>query len=576
MLNWSRPRFAQRRTQNPKSARLGLESLEQRQLLAGDVAVTVNPSGDVHVTGDEDSNGIVIASGETGLIIIGTENTNIIYNGESDSFHEVTLPEGVESVRDLRVDMQGGDDAVQLEDVHIDRSLKALLRQGDDSIGLENASVGGHATVSNGPGVDAVVIDFADVAGRLAVNGAEGDFDVTANNLTLGTHLFINAKDGNDTVNVQHSAISGDFVSTNTGGYDSTSVENSSVGGNFVSSGGDLAESHQFYYSEFEGDVTISTEQSSGANFTSINSQMSGDLSITNGDGPNSNYIGYYSSVYGSVDVTGGSNYDTFHISYQSYIDGNLVVSLGSGDDVATVNQSYIYGNLSFDLGAGNDHFDFGYASTYGSVSVDAAEGEDNIVVRGLSYDDETENPDARLDIRSGSDNDIVIVDSVFADRLNINLGSATFDGLFEEIPENLSVVNSSFAHATIRGFVGNRQIDVFESQFDEFVVQSSFGRDWINLVDIFAQEAEIRTGSGNDRVSILGESQLSQLNAALGSGEDEFETSYYSSFEGVAVISGGSGNDLANVPFEGESDLNLISFESIGEGGEGDLHRST
>ena len=64
-----------------KSSLLRLESLEQRDMLAGDVAVSIS-SGDLRVHGDSDDNALVIESTEDGIQVTGEDGT--LVNGSSE------------------------------------------------------------------------------------------------------------------------------------------------------------------------------------------------------------------------------------------------------------------------------------------------------------------------------------------------------------------------------------------------------------------------------------------------------------------------------------------------------------
>ena len=238
MLSWTSFLKLRKRTRKFQSGRgLRMESLEGRELLAGDVAVELMASGDLLVTGDDEANDIVVVSGDNGVLVLGNEGTNIVFNGVSAEFADVELPEGMSTIRDLKLDMLDGDDRVLLEDVTVGRSLKSLLREGDDWMGLENSTVHRHASISNGPGTDFVTIESAEVVERLAINAGQGAFTFDAYEMDLA-RLNINAAEGNDTINVRSSQISGDFAAINSAGDDDLSIYETEVGGNFNLTGG--------------------------------------------------------------------------------------------------------------------------------------------------------------------------------------------------------------------------------------------------------------------------------------------------------------------------------------------------
>ena len=90
------------------SRRLGLESLEGRQLMAGNVLVSVNSLGDLLITGDSQDNNIqIFHSMQQGAVIpgkflvTGAQNSNTLINGQPDAqyFENVT--------HDIKIDLQG-------------------------------------------------------------------------------------------------------------------------------------------------------------------------------------------------------------------------------------------------------------------------------------------------------------------------------------------------------------------------------------------------------------------------------------------------------------------------------------
>ena len=93
---------------------LTCEPLEQRRMLAGNV--TVEPAGS-HLTieGDDASNEIEISSSGNQLVISGSEGTTV--NGQSEITVEIPR-------RDLRIDMQAGDDIVRILGTPLNRDIR--------------------------------------------------------------------------------------------------------------------------------------------------------------------------------------------------------------------------------------------------------------------------------------------------------------------------------------------------------------------------------------------------------------------------------------------------------------------
>jgi hypothetical protein len=142
------------------------ESLERRQLLAGDVLVNV-VRGNLVVQGDAVDNDITITAGaERGsFVVTGLNGTTVHQNGQTPA-NEVTVS-GVRG--DVRIN----------------------LGEGNDSVSLVNANVRGDVIVRTGAGDDEISVDETSIGGRLAIDaGADND------TVTLGSAANIGALEG--------------------------------------------------------------------------------------------------------------------------------------------------------------------------------------------------------------------------------------------------------------------------------------------------------------------------------------------------------------------------------------------
>ena len=547
MLSWMHFLGLRKRTRKFQSGRgLRIESLEGRQLLAGDVGVELLATGDLMVTGDENANDIVVASGDNGILVLGNEGTNIVFDGVTAEFAEIELPEGMETIRDLKLDMLAGDDRVLLEDVTVGRSLKTLLREGDDWMGVENSTIYRHGSISNGPGTDFVAIESVTVEERLAINAGEGAFELDAYDMELA-RLNINAAEGSDTLNVRSSQISGDFAVVNTGGDDDVTVYGTEIEGNFTANGGDALDNIYLGDSSVDGDATFETGYGDG-NVTVYASSVSGNLTVTNGGGNNSTYIGFYSSVNGDVNITSSEGSDSVQIKYYAYIEGDVNISTGSGDDsveIDDLNAYSYYGNDWYiDTAEGDDWLTLSDIDA-DSLEVHTGEGQDQV---DMDYVDAY-----GVSIFTSAGDDFVTVEEVEAETLWVDLGTANLvpqdQGFNEFAPvqgEYLHVGYTSIDEWTsIRGSVGSRSIDVSDSSLGELEIRTSAGEDYIHLYDVYADDATIRTGSSHDELWLEGESLFSELVVFFGSGNDQLQASDFT-FGNPTRLHGGSGSDEA------------------------------
>lgn len=204
--------------------RLRIESLEQKQLLAGDVLVNV-VNGALNIQGDDLDNQIAVSSGqEPGTYLIrGLNGTNVIMAGDDttdDTTGDTTngaAPERavvVEGVRrGIRANMGDGDDTVILNDLRVRRSVSINTGAGDD-----NVLVGVQPPDGPGPmpaATDAVEEDAATdvsvaIRGSLNIRTGLGSDDVAINNTRGGGRLRVAAGADADTVRIGRPEVAAD------------------------------------------------------------------------------------------------------------------------------------------------------------------------------------------------------------------------------------------------------------------------------------------------------------------------------------------------------------------------------
>jgi hypothetical protein len=164
-----------------------LESLEARQMLAGDVLVSV-VNGTLEVEGDGEANKVLIAAGaEAGAFVVtGLDNTTL--EGESD-------PITVTGVRNIRVDLGDGDDLAAL--VGADVRGKVAIDAGD---GADRVLVGTGEGVDE---LDGLLPDdvSVEIRGSLKIE-TDGGADEVAVDATASSKLSIDTGDDDDLVSL--------------------------------------------------------------------------------------------------------------------------------------------------------------------------------------------------------------------------------------------------------------------------------------------------------------------------------------------------------------------------------------
>ena len=176
------------------------ESLEQKQLLAGDVLVNV-VHGVLTLEGDNLANQVVVTAGEDPgtYVIHGRDGTQLI-SGDADGAAEVV----VDGVRNgLRANLGGGDDVLVIHDAAFRGNVAINMGAGNDHVLVGVVPPAGDASL-----VDAELppTDMASVkvAQNLLINTGAGDDTVVVDNTVAHGGLVVAAGAGDDTVRIGH------------------------------------------------------------------------------------------------------------------------------------------------------------------------------------------------------------------------------------------------------------------------------------------------------------------------------------------------------------------------------------
>jgi hypothetical protein len=283
---------------------LRIESLEQKQLLAGDVVVNV-VNGVLTLEGDELGNQVVVSSGEDpgSFVIRGLDGTQLV-EGDAEPVTELV----VESVR---------------------HGLRANLGEGDDVLRVENATIRGNVAINTGAGDDRVVMGIPPATTDETLVAVEEAVDDA--NVKLGQNLIINTGEGNDTVAIDDtvargalhvSAGAGDDI-VRLGRPDETPAED-----------GDDAEPERPDVSFGRG---VHVGLGEGDDSLVANDLRAGGLGLHVNGGAGADTIrivGVHSPV---IDIIGGRGDDADEVSIQDSATRLLFVALGGGDDTLSL-----------------------------------------------------------------------------------------------------------------------------------------------------------------------------------------------------------------------------------------------
>ena len=175
--------------------------LENRQLMAGDVTATL-VSGDLIIEGDNQSNRVIVEEwNSTQIRVFGSDQTTV--NG-SNGGSVFTVSD------DIRVNLNGGNDALFIRDLELDGSTHAdLIINGDagqDEITIENVDVRRDVSVRGGSLSDRITVDRVS-ARDIAVRGDSGNDNLFVADSTVRQDLLVRAGSGNDDMRVFDTSI---------------------------------------------------------------------------------------------------------------------------------------------------------------------------------------------------------------------------------------------------------------------------------------------------------------------------------------------------------------------------------
>jgi hypothetical protein len=177
-----------------KGLRLGVELLESRHLLSGEVTASV-VDGDLIITGDALDNQLRIDQlglGAGEFRITGDRLTNV--NGDSAPL----VVSGV--TRDVFIELGGHRDRLIVDGAVIPRDLRIATAAAKDIVLIHQTQIGGALKVTTGTGNDSVHLVGLEVQGVAAVATGAGDDVVTREQSLFHGDSSISTGGGNDTI----------------------------------------------------------------------------------------------------------------------------------------------------------------------------------------------------------------------------------------------------------------------------------------------------------------------------------------------------------------------------------------
>jgi hypothetical protein len=228
---------------NRKHARLELQHLESRCLLAGNVTAVV-ADGDLIITGDVEGNSIALLQVSPGTLAIVSDGGTTTVNGQAAPLLAsgptftvsgvtddiiISLGDGSDDVGmiltasgDLTISMGEGDDFVGLAaffdvpqwvqplatiDVHDDLTIS--LGVGNDFTNVSNTVVFGNAIIQTGDGDDGMLLLFCTFQDVLLASAGAGNDFVGAFQINVGLFADFSMGAGDDFLDIQESIFQG-------------------------------------------------------------------------------------------------------------------------------------------------------------------------------------------------------------------------------------------------------------------------------------------------------------------------------------------------------------------------------
>ena len=236
-----------RRSRRGSRSSSPIEALEQRALLAGDLAAKV-VRGDLILEGDRSANKAEITVVDGDVVVVGLDGTTINGDAEfvafagSDTIADdlvLDLGEGSDEIvldgglivtdtidadlgsgantfsaidvtaRDVVIRAAGANTVLLQEGVTIERDLSIKFKgQGSDTIAVLGATVGDDISIKAGDGANSIMIEGAEVGDDVAVTGGGGEDDLLVRDSTIDDDLSVRTNSGSDFVMVDSTDVS--------------------------------------------------------------------------------------------------------------------------------------------------------------------------------------------------------------------------------------------------------------------------------------------------------------------------------------------------------------------------------
>lgn len=380
---------------------LRLESLERRELLAGNVQASVIGSK-LFLTGDNLDNNIAVVALSGGRYAVAGLDTTV--NG-SDGVFVTPRP-----VAHLSANLNAGNDGLGLTnnaqalfdladalfiDLEAQLGVDAATLQLaiDAATSVDDFSLSGSLTVAGGAGDDVVAV-IGNIGGSVVVSLGTATtmggniFGIDGQSLMGGTGMVgggisVVGDGQSDNVLVAAMKVRGSVSAALGAGDNNIAISGSMIDGGVSVTGGMDMDRSFLNSSVVGGHVNIAPGQ--GDNLITvggIGETTVGSLTVSTGAGRDTAVVS--GKVRNGVSIWTGAGADSVTITQDSSgpasIGGSLVIDTGMGNDSVTV-QANVRHSLVIGLGDGNDNLEFLGTVVGFNATIDAGSGNDRLLI---------------------------------------------------------------------------------------------------------------------------------------------------------------------------------------------------
>ncbi len=429
----------------PRPATLGIESLEPRLPLAGDVTVAFN-NGTLTITGDAQGNQIWVAQRGDKTVVSPSpwemNGATRLRFGAAVGMPRVQFG----GVHTVVVALQGGNDVLVMGGPPSDplnfRALTVNLGGGNNSLSVQGMTVNQNLTVRAGDGIDSVRLDQVNVVGETSIQTGNGESQVDLSESSMSGFAEMIGGRNNDRIQVYELNALSLLVRTGEGNDHVRTPYSAFAIGLDIATG--------------PGDDRVTLE----------NIQGTGAFIVNTGDGNDFVFARGWSPGAQSLAVNLGNGQNEAQFIYFT-LDGPMTVTGGAGQDLIETRILDVQGHLAIDAGDGNNHVRMSVTSAR-SGQITTGQGVDRVSIYASGrYTNE-------LRLRTGGGADSVFISGTEAGTIDVDLGAGDDSVLLAgDLFHRRTRFDGGLGRDTVRSIAGEFGIKFF-SGFEEFVLITS------------------------------------------------------------------------------------------------------